>query len=430
MFFIIVITGVALWKFLPKEDRSFLLALFILGMSLRILIYSSFYFASEEMAGRGEFVPDSRLYTVRAANMVRTWMGYPRLPYEVEVGLGRNGYLYILGFFYLLVGYIPNLSTVITVIRDDLITYSLFSDKLINCLIGTFTGIVMFYIAREIFNKKVAKIVSVMVVFFPSLVLWSMTNTREPISILLVALIILSIIKIQVKLRFKYVILLIGCLLLLSTIRNYVFLTTLIITLSSLIISAFLKCKKKILYTFLAIVFLLTSFNTATHEIMLKNKFLNLNNGLTKLYESNAAVLSQGGNYYEIYDKDALINGKVKGLKFIKAFFKGWFYFMLVPFPWSIKSIREIITYPQIIIWYLFLPFAFIGILFALRYRFILSLSLICYTLLLTSLLALVEGNIGSAMRHRDLVVPFYFIFSAAGLLTLFDGRALLEEQN
>jgi hypothetical protein len=428
MFVIIAMTGIMLWKFLPESDRKFLLMLFIFGMLLRILIFGLFYFSQADYAGGGELVPDSRLYNLRAVNIARDWLGYPmkRVPYEIEGRVGENGYLYILAIFYILIGYIPPHSAVDI---ERTIVYSLFSDKLINCLIGTLTGIVIFYIAKEIFNKKAAKIVSILVVFFPSLFFWSMTNVRDPINILLVALIILLIIRSQIKAKAKYFILLFLSLLLLFTIRQYVFFPMLIIVLFSLLVLAFRKLKNKAMFVLLAIIFLAVLFNFTGQGGALKNKIFDFDSVAKKIYSLNTGILSQKGYYYKIYDDDFLVNGRVDKLKFMKAFFKGWAYFMFTPFPWTLSSINQIITYPQVIIWYLMFPFAFIGMLLALRYRFNVSLSLLCYVLLLTSLYALVEGNIGSAMRHRDLLTPFYLIFSSAGIVKVFKGKSPFEEE-
>lgn len=424
MFFAFVIVGIALWNFLPKCDRKFLTALFAVGIFLRIMIFGSVYFFSDASPSRGEILEDSRLYSLRAANITRSWLNYSRLPYQMESSHGYNGYLYILALFYLLIGYIPPPSTVVI---ESIITYSLFSDKLINCLIGTLIGVVIFYIAKEIFNKKVAKIASILVVFFPSLFFWSMTNIRDPVNILLIASIILLIIKIQKKIKGKYFTLLFILLASLFTIRQYSFFTMLVVSLFSFLVLAFRKCQNKIIVIFLAVILSLTFFNSTSYGRALRDKYLNFDSGVIRLHKGNQGILSQRGYFYRIYDDDFLVSGRVNRLKFMKAFSKGWFYFMLIPFPWAILSVRQVASLPQMIIWYLLLPFTFIGILFTFRFRLKISLSLLCYILLMTTLLALTEGNIGSAMRHRDLVTPFYLIFAATGLVKVFNKKISVD---
>ena len=91
-------------------------------------------------------------------------------------------------------------------------------------------------------------------------------------------------------------------------------------------------------------------------------------------------------------------------------------YFMFAPFPWSVGSILQSFTLPETLIWYALLPFAVRGAWLALRH------DPRAYTVVATALLvvsfayALVEGNVGTAYRHRAVILPLTFIFCAVGI--------------
>lgn len=415
---VIILVGFILKHFLPEADKKFLLKLFIAGIVLRVIIFAALYIISVLHGGYGELTPDSRLYFLRALDMMRGYIGRTHDLIKIEGKVGHNGYLYILSFFYLLIGYNPAMSHPL----------SIFSDKLINCLIGTLSGVPIFYITKDIFGRKAAKISSLFAVFYPSFIFWSMTNNRESANILLVALVILSVVKIHKK-KFSYFVLLIVSLLLLFTIRPYIFFCTVFIlgVFLLIIFSGYFLARAPVLFTISIIisVFLLIS----GYRGMLKNEFLTPDTFMKKVYERNRDVIAQGGTTYVIYDYDTLSGAKLSKLKFAKGLIKGFIFFMLVPFPWAVSSTLQFLACLQIIAWYILLPFSFVGIILAIRHRFKISFVLISYLLVVTSGFALMEGNVGSAMRHRDLILPFYLIFSAAGIVHIFKRGVLFEKE-
>jgi len=100
----------------------------------------------------------------------------------------------------------------------------------------------------------------------------------------------------------------------------------------------------------------------------------------------------------------------------VKAFLKGWYHFLFEPFVWDMKSIPMLMSFPQMILWYLLIMFAIIGIAFGLRYNWKYTSIIITSIFLLSSVIALTSGNIGTLFRHRDMATPFYLIFSAVGI--------------
>lgn len=103
---------------------------------------------------------------------------------------------------------------------------------------------------------------------------------------------------------------------------------------------------------------------------------------------------------------------------------------MLVPFPWKIYSLRQLLSIPQTIVWYILIPFIIIGITVAIRFKIWQNFAILTYLFIITSVYALVEGNVGSAFRHRDLVLPFYLIYAAVGIAKVFGWRVLSEQRS
>ncbi len=419
MLIVAAITGLFLWRFLPVPDRAFLIKIFIIGISLRIILLALFYTISVLQGGSGELTPDSRLYSLKALNIMRSWVTGTDIPLVYDERTSREGHLYLLALFYFFIGHNSPIQNPI----------SIFSDKLINCLIGTITGIPFFYLCKNIFGKSAAKITCCLVVFFPSLILWSLTNIRESMNILLGCLVLFYLLKLQEKIKIRYLLAVLIYLFLLLTLRPYIFKGLLISIIISQLIITWLNLKRKILVLFIFILSITIFLNTTAPGEKIRNKVFDFKTNARNLYVTNQAIIAQGGSVYKIYDDDLSEKGNTGKLALIWILLKGWFYFMLVPLPWMVTLPFLVLVYPQIILWYFLLFFAIIGIFIGIRYNFKMSLILITYLIIITSGFALLEANVGSAFRHRDLVLPIYLIFSSAGIIHLFKRRSSFEKE-
>lgn len=420
MLVFIALAGLSLKAFLPIEDRSFLLKIFLFGISLRILLFAVFYILTISQGGFGELIPDSRLYSIKALNMMRNWLSDTQIPLLGDERVRKEGHLFILSFFYMLIGHNPSMANPV----------SLFSDKLINCLISTLTALPVYYLSKEVFNRRIARIAALLVVFYPTLVLWSMSNLREPVQIFLSSLALLFIVLFQRSLRISYLLLIILIALLLKTIRNYTFYLTLAVVPVAYFMSAKLSFRRKLAILVVLLVITGIFLNFTQQGMVFKNTFLNFRWIVERISTANTAILTQPGSNYQIYEEGMVTGNGVDTLKFFSGFMKGWIFFMLVPFPWAMNTALQLLTYPAMIAWYILIPFIMLGVIIAWRYKFKASFALIFYVISLSSMYALTEGNIGSALRHRDLIAPICFIFGAAGLVKFLYGSAVFEEES
>jgi hypothetical protein len=97
----------------------------------------------------------------------------------------------------------------------------------------------------------------------------------------------------------------------------------------------------------------------------------------------------------------------------------GLAYFLLAPFPWSTTGALQRITLPESLVWYVLFFCALRGGWLAIRHdlrRYTVPLAVL---LTVTFAYALVEGNVGTAYRHRAQVLPLFFVLAAVGLRDL-----------
>ena len=89
---------------------------------------------------------------------------------------------------------------------------------------------------------------------------------------------------------------------------------------------------------------------------------------------------------------------------------------LFAPFPWTINSLRQVITLPELLVWWALFPMLIKGYWFAIRRRLRMSFAICIFTLGLTLAYALYQSNVGTAYRHRAQLYVFFFIFMSIGL--------------
>lgn len=420
IFFLAFLVGLLLWLRLPEQnEKEFLVKIISAGFLLRVFALLFIYFL---MGLYGDYKQtlderviatfgDGAYSTIRSWRMAKYWLGETMSQKIIDSAFypsfGRSGYLYVLAFFHYIFG------------------FGLISSRLINCLLGTATAVFVYFIAKEIFTIKVAKLSAVFTMFFPSLFLWSLSNLKEPTIIFMGSVTLWSFIKLQKKRKLYYLLFLVLALYSLGTLRHGLWLCMIGIVFFSFICASKLSILKKISICLITIASL-QAF------LFVNNKSLKsaVSGKLASLVIRHKGVVLTGGSVYKLFDGNYhLVNPANMNLTdYAKVFFRAWVHFLFEPFPWKIHSKQMLLSYPQIVLCYVLVPFAFWGMILAARYNWRLSSMLFIYSFVIISVSAISGGNIGTAFRHRDMVTPVFLIFAAAGLLKAF-GKNFMPEQ-
>jgi hypothetical protein len=119
-------------------------------------------------------------------------------------------------------------------------------------------------------------------------------------------------------------------------------------------------------------------------------------------------------------EADALTRRPLRN--FIQWLPTGLAYAFAAPFPWASRRMVEQVTIPEMLLWYSALVCALVGLV-AHRGRWRFFLPLVGYIVGLLLLLAATQGNLGTLVRHRSMVIPFMLVFSGAGAARLWRRR-------
>src|SRR5258706_10404129 len=101
----------------------------------------------------------------------------------------------------------------------------------------------------------------------------------------------------------------------------------------------------------------------------------------------------------------------------------GLTYLMLAPFPWQLASLRQMITLPEMVVWWSSLPLIVLGVVFSIKHRIREVAPILIFTTLLMLTYSILIVNVGTAYRQRAQLLIFYFIFAAIGFVLIKEKR-------
>jgi hypothetical protein len=382
------------------DDRRFLMRLFLIAFLVRITIGTVIYlFNLQEFFGG-----DALTYDYLGSAMMQVWRGngqYQRLIDVFYVGGASSGWgmLYFVGAIYHIVG------------RNRLAV------QYVNCVLGAATAILAYLIAIELFsNRRVARVAAVLTGLFPSLIIWSCQGLKDGPIVFLLALSMTAILKLGDKFSFKYLAALSLALCSLLTLRFYVFY---IVVVSAL--AAFLLGRRRLTAVSFArqlIVVSLISLALAYFGVSYyARQQLDVYASPEQLQRMrlDAAASAQSG-----FGKDIDVSTTSGAMTAIPI---GFTYLILAPFPWQLGSLRQMLTLPEMVVWWLAIPLLVLGAWFTLKHRLREIAPILIFTSTLTLTYSVVQGNVGTAYRQRAQLLVFYFIFVAVGFVLIRERR-------
>lgn len=381
---------VCIWIILKdKTDRTFLLRVFLLAISLRWALAVFINWQQLQLF----FGADAETFDNVAWAISDVWKGL--LPanspfmadYTNHTRPGWGMFYYVASVYYL-VG------------RDQLLV------QLLNSAMGAASCITVYKIAMMLYPEmRVARTAALLTAISPSMILWSSQIMKDGPIVLALSLCALYTLKLQAKLGVKDLLLLLLSLFCLFSLRNYAF----YIMFTAVALALLLTGKRFTPMRFIQGGVLVIAIGGALAYLgagkVSKDTF-----NLKKIQagrEWSARVANSGfGGEVDITDPQAALGFLPIGLLYV----------LFAPFPWMITNVRQLITLPELIAWWILVPMVVKGFWYAVRHRLKESFSIVIFTVGLTLVYALYQSNVGTAYRHRAQLYVFFFIFISIGL--------------
>lgn len=377
-----------------REDKTFLLRVFVLAVIARMILATVIHtMGLEEFFGG-----DATTYDLYGQSLAQAWHGdefhATRYVNFAASGASAWGMLYIVAFVYELVG------------------TNRFAIQLLNAAVGASTAITVYYSAKALFsNIRVSRLAALLVAFFPSLILWSSQALKDAIIIQALALAILATLRLMDKVTVGQVVILTLTLLSLISLRFYVFYMMAAAVGGSFFIGMKSLSAQGFLQRFVAVAvigLIFTWFGVLQFGAAQLDRYANL-----QTIENSRRDQANAGSGFS---KDVDV-GTAEGA--LSAIPLGVVYLLFAPFPWQFQTLRQSITLPEMIVWWVAFPTLVLGWWYSLRHRLRQVSPIVLFTTMLTLAYSLFQGNVGTAYRQRSQLLVFYFIFVAVGVIIL-----------
>src|SRR5205085_4541192 len=346
---------------------------------------------------------DAYTYDYLGSTLTQFWKGDLSYAYYNDA-LGfyvqRNwGMPYTVGAIYMLIG------------------QNMFAVQLFNAVVGAATAPIIFLCARHIFrNVRVAKVAAVAVAFYPSLVLWSSQGLKDGPIVFLLALAMLATLRLGEKVSIKYGVVLIFALYGLLCFRFYIFYMAVAAVGGAFLIGMRAQTTRSLLRQFAVVLALGLAL---TYMGVLKTAGTQVEGyGDLDAIQRSRRDLSRRAN--SGFGQDVDVSTATGALTAVPL---GLTYLLFAPFPWQLASLRQSITLPEMLAWWMSFPLLVMGIWFTLKFRPRQALPILIFTTMLTLAYSIFQGNVGTAYRQRSQILVFYFIFVAVGAVLMKERR-------
>ena len=389
------------------EDRAFLVGITISSLVIRLAVLAGISAAVVWM-GRvhGSYPFEApTLFHDSGYAAIRGWRFVDFVTNEVQYedkaaytferyGVGLHNVLY--GAFFALFGYSP------------------FAVTALNGLIGVLTVLVGYALTRELAGRDAARLAAVLLAFFPSFVLWSATNLKDPLMMLLVTS--LPWVWLRWHRTYRWSDVLLGAvipLLMLGLRRHFLAGVVASVGCAVLFMVLYWVGRRYRGWLLLALgVLVVVSGRLPAIWDQLIIRFVGYHRG----------VVSTGGLTYvlfppQVYDP-SFQPLSVSLWELVRAYGLGWLHVLFEPFPWTVdRSPFSLLVLPQVVLlWYPLCVAAGIGAARMCRRRPGFGSLLALYVFLIGSVIVAGGGNVGTDFRMRDTIAPLLLCWAAIGL--------------
>jgi 4-amino-4-deoxy-L-arabinose transferase-like glycosyltransferase len=383
-------------------NREVLIYLFMVSLLLRVLLGTAiFMFRLQDFFGG-----DAITYDQQGFMLLQIWQGDAN---ESAMFLENPGGFWGMPYF---------VAAVYAIIGRNMLAI-----QYANAVFGAATVPLMYLSAEHIFNnQKVARIAAMLVAFYPSLVLWSSQGLKDAPIVFLLALAMLATLKLGDRFSTKYLLILLGSLLGLLSLRFYIFYMVTVTVGSAFIIGMRQGTTASIARRFIVVVVMglaLTYIGVLRTASVQFETFGNLEAVNRSRLDLAKSADSGFGQEVDVSTTQGAIS----------AIPLGMVYLLFAPFPWQLANLRQSITLPEMLLWWSCFPLLILGLGFTLKYRLRQSLPILLFTTMLTLAYSIFQGNVGTAYRQRSQLLVFYFIFVAVGFVLLRERREDRQRQ-
>ena len=401
VWFAIALIPVLAWarRGLGRRERLWVTGLLVTAVTLRLLALAIFFLVTWSTDGSfAVLIPDEGYIALRARLLRYAALGIPLgAPEYVELvnPYGETGLHEVLGFVQLHLGGSP------------------YAIRLVSVLLYLIGSVAMYRVARVAFGKVAALGGLAVVLFLPSMGVWSISILKEPVYHFLTAMAIVAAMAMvrggSLMVRVLGALCVAASVLAAEPFRTGGTLTIAAGILGGLVLAAAMR-RPKMAVGALVLGAAVAGVAYAQYRPAIQVRTVA---AFTETAKIHAGYVHTSGWNYKVLDPGfytrvsggtvdpALMTPERMARYAISAVAS----FLLVPLPWMAATPAMLVYLPEQMTWYLLLMLGAVGVVAGARKDPCLTLILACIVVVHAVVIGLVSGNIGTLVRHRSVVM-------------------------
>lgn len=384
-----ILSAAALYVFRQyTAEKEFITSVFIIGLAARM----AFGLMVQLFELRDFFGADAVTYDESGWALSQYWLGRGDLTghmYLQSIGTAW-GMTYFTAGIYTLVG------------------RNIFAAQSICAVVGAAIAPMVFYCSRRIFgNMRSARFAAVAVAIFPSFIIWTGQLLKDGLIIFMLVVSITMVLSLQEKFNYGALIAVVASLFGILSLRFYIFFMVAVAVGGSFLVGVSTTNRSILRRTVV-----LAALGVAlTYFGMLRSAQTQyeIYGSLDRIQSSRLDLARSADSGYNAESDVSTTEGALSAMPL------GFAYLMFAPFPWQAANLRQTITIPDVLVWWVMMPFLVIGIIYTVKNRLRNAFPVLIFSLLLTLAYSITQGNVGTAYRQRAQIQVFLFVLVGVG---------------
>jgi hypothetical protein len=401
---------IVLFRFAARDlagrHRSVVVGLLAFAVAVRVLLVAGLFLATDHHQAVSFFWDGDGMYLKQRSLWIRNiWMHIPVTDFAFVSAFDRlygwTTYLNITAYIQYWLGPAP---------------YGL---HLVNVLFFLTAGVVLFRLARTAFGDLTATVGFALFLFLPTMLAWSVAGLKESFVLLLDAAALASLVHLvrgpDMRTRMVALGLLTVCVAGIDGVRVGAQIILVGGLTAGMLGSIAVRRVSLVLLAVVVIPF------AAYRALQAPTVHARVMAELGRAAVTHMGNVRTEGNHYKTLDQRLYNKGvapdQLRPMEAARFAIRAVVSYLVVPLPWQLRSWSELATLPQQVVWYIMLLLAGVGAVAGLRRDALVTCLLLGLCVVGSLAIALNSGNIGTLVRHRDMMVPFILWLSALGAI-------------
>jgi hypothetical protein len=403
------LTGVIRWgsRDLPERERRWFYTLVIVAAVARVALVGGIFLAADPAKPYATFFGDEELFKNRSVWIRNLALGLSVSPADIIYAVeetGRSSYLYVLALVQALVGNAP------------------YGIHVLNATLFVASVVMLYRLVRPVFGGLVAMAGLALLLYLPTLFVWSSSALKEPLYIFVAVAELVCVIAVARGRRWWHQAVAAGGVIAtgiaLESVRKGGALVAVVGAATGLAAS-FAITRPRVLVTGLVVVpiagALVLSHPTVQKQLLVQAR-------LAAVY--HAGHLQTVGYSYELldpryYENRILLLRTLPPRDAANFAVRSLISYVTEPLPWKGDSLFLRAYLPEHLVWWGLVALLPFGVVAGLRIDPVLTTVLCTHGAMIMVVVALTSGNAGTLVRHRGLVLPYVVWLSALGAVAV-----------